>query len=336
MIKNLKNSFTILFGVQIILIIVLAFLLYILYLNQGNLAKSRDAEYQSYQLADQLRQSSDDLTRMVRAYVATGNPEFEREYWAVLDVRNGKIPRPLDYDNIYWDFVSATGQKPRGDGETISLRELMVMAGFTEAELEKLSLAQKNSDGLVRAETVAMNAMKGLFDDGQGNFTIKKAPDQKLASDLVNNETYHKNKAEIMAPIDEFYLMFEERTQLAVSKYLQLAMTLFLVIIVGSVVLIIISIYSFIFFRRQIAINELNVIKNTELTEAMQKEAKSKVELLKSLEQKVTERTKVLEESENQVKKSLSESERANKLMVGRELEMIELKKELLKYKGNK
>ena len=252
MFKNLKNSFSIIFGIQIILIIVLASLLFILYQNQGNLAKSRDAQYQSYQLADQLRQSSDDLTRMVRTYVATGNPEFEREYWAVLDIRNGKIPRPLDYDNIYWDFVSATGQKPRGDGKTISLQELMVKEGFTEAELAKLTLAQKNSDGLVRAETVAMNAMKGLFEDSQGNFTIKKAPDQKMASDLVNNEVYHKTKAEIMKPIDDFYVMFEERTGAAVSKYLQIAMTLFWVIIAGSIILIILALYSFIFFRRQI------------------------------------------------------------------------------------
>jgi methyl-accepting chemotaxis protein len=127
------------------------------------LAKSRDNQYASYQLADQLRQSSDDLTRMVRTYVATGNPEFEREYWAVLDIRNGRIPRPDDYDNIYWDFVSATGQKPRADGTAVSLYDLMVKEGFTEEELNKLSLAKKNSDGLVRAETVAMNAMKRLF-----------------------------------------------------------------------------------------------------------------------------------------------------------------------------
>lgn len=335
-ILNFKKSFSTLFGIQILLIIILSTLLFILFQNQGNLAKSRDIQYESYQLADQLRQSSDDLTRMVRTYVATGNLEFEREYWAVLDIRNGKIPRPLNYDNIYWDFVSANGQKPRADGEIISLQELMVKAGFTEAELAQLALAQKNSDGLVRAETVAMNAMKGLFEDADGNFTIKKAPDQKMASDLVNNEAYHQAKAEIMRSIDDFYKMFEARTSQAVKKYLQRALILFWVIIVGSVILIIISLYSFIFLRRQIAERELSEAKTEELNKELQRQAKEKIELANSLEQKVLERTKVLGQAEAKVRTALAESERINKLMIDRELKMVELKKQINELNGKR
>ncbi|MCX6712074.1 MAG: hypothetical protein NT041_00085 [Candidatus Vogelbacteria bacterium] len=334
MFKNLTKSFSVLFGAQIVLIIVLASLLVLLYLNQGNLAKSRDSEYNSYQLADQLRQSSDDLTRMVRTYVATGNSEFEREYWAVLDIRNGKIPRPLDYDNIYWDFVSATGQKPRGDGEAIALQELMIKEGFTKEELAKLALAQKNSDGLVRAETVAMNAMKGLFEDSQGNFTIKKAPDQKMASDLVNNQAYHNAKAEIMRPIDDFYLMFEARTNSAVAKYLQIAMILFWVIIIGSIILVIIALYSFFFVRRQIVERERSEQEAVKLTSDLQQSAKEKIDDYNSLDQKIKERTIALEQSEKEAKKALTESDRLNKLMVGRELEMLKLKKELVELKS--
>ncbi|MFA6476300.1 MAG: hypothetical protein WCV68_02665 [Candidatus Paceibacterota bacterium] len=323
MFKNLKKSFSLLFGIQVALIIVLASLLFALYQNQGNLAKSRDAEYRSYQLADELRQSSDDLTRMVRTYVATGNPEFEREYWAVLDIRNGKAPRPLDYDNIYWDFVSATGQKPRGDGETISLRDLMVKEGFTKEELSKLDLAQKNSDALVKAETMAMDAMKG------------PKPDLKLASDLVNNEAYHKIKAEIMKPIDDFYLMFEERTSLAVIRYLTIATILFWVIIGGSIILIGLSIYSFFIFRHQIDERELAEKQNQELTKNLQKAAQEKIVLYDSLEQKIKERTKFLEQSEKEAQKALAQADKLNTLMVGRELEMLKLKKEIIELKKN-
>ena len=320
-VKSLKTSFSIILGIQLILIFVLGLLTVYLYQNQNMLAKSRDIQFTSYQLADQLRQSGDDLTRMVRTYVATGNPEFEREFWAVLDIRNGKIPRPLDYDNIYWDFVSATGQKPRSDGETISLHDLMVKEGFTKEEFGKLILAQENSDDLVRAETIAMNAMKGLFDDGKGNFTIKKAPDQKMASDLVNNEAYHQAKVRVMEPINDFYIMLEKRTSDAVAKYLQISKNLIFIIIVISIIILVISIASFIILRQQINQKEkfeteLNVLNV-------------------DLEQKVKERTEALEKSEARIRVTLQQQEKLNKTMVGRELTMIALKKEIENWKGN-
>ena len=319
---SLRSFFSILFGFQLVLIVGLGILILVLYQNQGNLAKSRDTQYESYQLADQLRQSGDDLTRMVRTYVATGNPEFEREFWAVLDIRNGKIPRPLDYDNIYWDFVSATGQKPRGDGEAISLQELMVKEGFTEEELAKLTLAQKNSDGLVRAETVAMNAMKGLFEDGQGNFTIKGESNQKMASDLVNNEAYHQAKVEVMGPIDEFYIMFEERASASVANFLRISNILFRTTIALAFLIMGIFLYSFIVVRRQIVQRE--------------KAENQLADLNRDLEQRVSERTAVLERSEAKTKKTIEEMEQFNKFMVGRELKMMELKKEIEKLKNNK
>jgi CHASE3 domain sensor protein len=83
--------------IQFALGIGLAILTVSLFLNQKKLSQSQDVHFQSYLLADELRQSSDDLTRLARSYVATGNEEYEREYWAVLDIRNGKSPRPVAY-----------------------------------------------------------------------------------------------------------------------------------------------------------------------------------------------------------------------------------------------
>jgi methyl-accepting chemotaxis protein len=312
---SLKKSFSILFGLQLILIILLAILILALYSNQGNLSKSRDASYDSYQLADQLRQSSDDLTRLVRTYVVTGNPEFEREYWAVLDIRNGKIPRPLDYDNIYWDFVSADGQKPRGDGVAVPLQELMVKEGFTEEEFGKLALAQKNSDGLVKIETIAMNAMKGLFEDAEGNFTIKKEPDQEMAIRIMHDENYHKTKAEIMRPIDDFYKTFEKRTSDAVSRYLNMANILYEVAILVSFLILILSIFSFIILLRQITDKNISEKKLSDLNNNLDK---------------------MIREKTSNLNKALFETEKLNKYMVGRELKMVELKKKIINLENNK
>lgn len=77
---NLKKLLLILLVIQIILVTCLGVLTLILFRNQTNLYKSQKVHFRSNQLADELRQSSDDLTRMARAYVKTRNPEFEREY----------------------------------------------------------------------------------------------------------------------------------------------------------------------------------------------------------------------------------------------------------------
>ena len=181
-------------------------------------ARTTDLRYRSYLLADELRQSSDDLTRLARTYAVTGDAKYEKQYFDILDIRNGKKPRPEHYERIYWDFVAAGIDKPQPDGATASLQALMKEAGFSEQEFAKLEEAQNNSDALVKNETIAMNAVKGLFDDGTGQFTKKGDPDLELARKLTHDENYHKYKAQIMKPVDEFLELLDKRTSAAVEQ----------------------------------------------------------------------------------------------------------------------
>ena len=183
--------------------------------------RSADLRYRSYLLADELRQSSDDLTRLARTYAVTGDAKYEKQYFDILDIRNGKKPRPEHYERIYWDFVAAGIDKPQPDGATASLQALMKEAGFSEQEFAKLKEAQNNSDALVKNETIAMNAVKGLFDDGTGQFTKKGDPDLELARKLTHDENYHKYKAQIMKPVDEFLELLDKRTSAAVEQVKQ-------------------------------------------------------------------------------------------------------------------
>jgi CHASE3 domain sensor protein len=43
----------------------------------------------SRKLADELRQSSDDLTRMARTYVVTADPIYKQHYQTILEIRDG-------------------------------------------------------------------------------------------------------------------------------------------------------------------------------------------------------------------------------------------------------
>jgi len=174
--------------------------------------------YDSYLLADELRQSSDDLTRMARTYVVSGDTRYEQIYQRILAIRNGEQPRPEQYERIYWDFVIAGNDQPRPDSAVkIPLQTLMQQEGFSEAELAKLAEAQGKSDGLVDTENTAMNAIRGLYKDAQGNFTRQDKPDPEMARRLMHDGNYHQIKAQIMKPLDEFFALLDQRTSDAVA-----------------------------------------------------------------------------------------------------------------------
>jgi methyl-accepting chemotaxis protein len=57
-----------------------------------------------------------------------------------------------------------------------------------------------------------MNLVKGLADDGQGNYTKKVDPDPAQARTMMHDLAYHQYKAKIMQPINEFLIMLDKRT----------------------------------------------------------------------------------------------------------------------------
>ena len=218
---TIKNLFLALLAALTLLLCLVLLSVISLKSASDEVARSADLRYRSYLLADELRQSSDDLTRLARTYAVTGDAKYEKQYFDILDIRNGKKPRPEHYERIYWDFVAAGIDKPQPDGATASLQALMKEAGFSEQEFAKLKEAQNNSDALVKNETIAMNAVKGLFDDGTGQFTKKGDPDLELARKLTHDENYHKYKAQIMKPVDEFLELLDKRTSAAVEQVKQ-------------------------------------------------------------------------------------------------------------------
>ncbi len=214
---KLKNLFTLLFILNTVSFIFMAVIINKYQKATANLEDAYNMQYKSLILADELRQSSDDLTRMARTYVITGNSMFEEQYKMVLSIRNGEIPRPKRYNGIFWDFLSIQN-RPVLDGEKIPLRELMKRANFPESELNLLFTSQNESDDLTNLEHKAMNAVKGIFQDKNGKFTIQKEPDFVLARNLMHSKEYHEAKIRIMKPLDIFYKAFEKRTKQKVQE----------------------------------------------------------------------------------------------------------------------
>jgi methyl-accepting chemotaxis protein len=219
--------------------------------QQQKVADAQESRYESYLLADELRQSSDDLTRLARTYVVTGDPGYEEQYLDVVAIRSGDKPRPIQYSRIYWDFVAAGEKSPRPAGESVPLLDLMRQAGFTDQELAKLDEAKKRSDGLINLEVEAMNAVKGLFADQQGNYSLKKDPDFELARNLLHSGQYHTFKAQIMKPIDEFFLLLDERTAGTIENEMETAATYRMIVISALGLLVAtVSMTAFVIFTR--------------------------------------------------------------------------------------
>ena len=180
-------------------VIGLMVLSWLTFLNQRDLNRSHANRHESLRLAHELRASSEELTRLARTYVVTGDADYEKQYWHVLDVRNGKQPRP--------------------DGRTVSLRTLMQQQGFTDEEFAKLQEAEDNSNALVTTETIAMHAVKGELDDGRGGYTKKGPPDPELARRIMHDDRYHSDKSIIMGPIGEFVTLLDDRTEEATLRF---------------------------------------------------------------------------------------------------------------------
>ncbi|MEH0758174.1 methyl-accepting chemotaxis protein [Vibrio sp. 16] len=249
---NINNTMKLVFvviGLGIIISVVTVLQLNGLLQQVDTMAKVR---YQSYQAADELRQSSDDLTRLGRTYVLTGDETYEKMYMDILAIRNGDKPRPQNYHTIYWDLVLNYGEKPKPDGKRVSLQAMMEDLGFTDKEFRLLKEAQGNSDALVNMEVKAMNAVKGLYPDASGNYTKRGEPDLAMAAQLLHSKQYHQEKAKIMAPIDEFFTALEARTS---SQFNSAAQDVRTTVLIGNISLIavfVIAIVGYVIVNRKV------------------------------------------------------------------------------------
>ncbi len=235
--------------------IVLVLSLLILLSSQvlGTLDDITEAERQkhnSLQLANELFQSSEDLTKMARSYVTTGDSIYERFFFEILDIRNGKRPRLWDHPVTYWNENRPPASSAPGNG--ISLMNLMRREGFSKRELDLLQQSQKNSDNLVNLEKQAFAAMKGLYDDGYGNLTVPRASDRDFAINLLFGERYKAEKARIMAPISQFMLELNNRTQTTLSNLqAKFQQQILLTLAVLCIALLIVAVATF-YMRRNI------------------------------------------------------------------------------------
>jgi two-component system sensor histidine kinase/response regulator len=212
------------------LLIVLAGVFGLYALVEKQVDEANELRYQSTLLAGELRQSSDDLTRMARNYVVTADASYKKNYQDILDIREGKKPRPPGYQRMYWDLALTNGLSAQHDGKpAIALLKLMQNTGFTEEEFNLLALAKGNSDQLTHIEFEAFRLIEETGPAAQASHEKARA--------MMHDAQYHAAKAAIMKPISDFYGLMEQRTSDAIQEAKTTASILRMIVIVLGVAL---------------------------------------------------------------------------------------------------
>ncbi len=169
--------------------------------------------HDSLLMAVELRQTLDELASMARSYIITGEQRYKRQYHEVLDIRNGKKPRPEGYGAFYWDLVPGDGSLSRmlggkdstsNKGQAVSLFGLMRKSGFTGGELSKVAKAEAQSDRLTVLELEAMRLSETT---GPGSEKM-----HGRARDMLFDFRYQQARAQILKSIGEVYIAIDTRT----------------------------------------------------------------------------------------------------------------------------
>lgn len=249
---SIKKIFVIVFGAMGILLVSLAWSIFVLSSSVGDLRQAHQQQYESYLLANELRQSSDNLTKMVRSFVATHDEKYVRIYEDIVDIRAGKKPRPQNYEGIYWEPIIAGQTGQSATGQTIALLELMKRAGFTEQELALLAEAEQYSKNLVEVETVAIAGARGETSAEVLRMMKGGEAPQQMAIRLVNDDAYEKEKAKIMQPIGEFLALMNQRLETVVEEAAAREKTCLLMVIANVLLLSVCVIFAYFYVRLNI------------------------------------------------------------------------------------
>jgi signal transduction histidine kinase len=216
---TIRRTFELVTGAYLVVATALGAVTGYLFFNQRFLDETQRARFDSYLLADDIRQSSDMLTRFARLFVATGNERYRQNYNDMLALHAGDEALPMNYARLYWDMLAGKPEAPQVAPRAVLLRRVVTGLKLSAGDLALLNQADSSSDSVVSIELAAMHAASGEFDDGAGRFTKQGKPDRTRASELLNDSTYNRLKTDVMRPLDEFVAQVEGRASDAVARY---------------------------------------------------------------------------------------------------------------------
>ena len=201
---------------------------------------------------EEFSDTSKDLSRFSRLFVATKELKYKESYERILKWRNGEIPRP--------DSVNKALFPGREISESLLFKEL----GGKEEELNLLNEATALSLDLALREKQAMQSIYGAS-FASGPATPNRNESYFLfASRILNDDVYNAKAEKINEPIQLFFEKLNERTDKeldAIRNELKICIRTIIALLFLSIVLV----YAIIIFLSRSMIHPIiNVSKSLE------------------------------------------------------------------------
>jgi signal transduction histidine kinase len=218
---SLKIRFLLLCALAALLAGALGVVAFLLTGRQTELNRLINARAQSRQVTQELRDLSDDLTRLARAYVGTGDRKYRTLHDQALAVLKGAQPKPANpTGRIYWDYVLAPdpARLPR-TGSVQSPETVFAALGSTADELALLRTALQSAAEIVAIEAQAFSFFDGLYPDETGKATRLGAPDPEQAQRLLHNRAYNEAKLAFATPLEQIDQLLPARLEAALSDH---------------------------------------------------------------------------------------------------------------------
>lgn len=132
---KIKNLFSVTIVASIIMSVIVFVTILMIVSSNKHLEHALTYELDAYQLANEMSQSSENLTNYIRLYAMTGNASYRAAYNKVLDVRNGKVANDDGVKKAFSDKVAEMGLTKEENSFILKSQELSNDLAVLETEV---------------------------------------------------------------------------------------------------------------------------------------------------------------------------------------------------------
>ncbi len=260
---RIRNFFPLITSSLLVVLLFACVLAFILYNAGRELQELHIRHSQVERTSDELRQSSDDLSRYSRLYAVTGEQEYLDIYNAIIGIRNGTVPRPKNYEGVYWDLSPELREQRHPPGEKRPLRDEFDRL-MTPEEIAVIEESKIQSDRL--SGTLERRAFEAASGGGEEGLA--------MARDLLHSPEYRKHKQAVMLPLDELSDLIRARLkqeQRDIARYVNIVSALVaLTLLLGLGLLIVVVRFSRARILRPVELLTRTMLENKDMPDAME------------------------------------------------------------------